>query len=42
MLLGSITSCCSGKWAHAHPPRGGTKTGLEGAAEIEPIMLPVW
>ena len=34
--VGSITSRCSGKWAHAHPSRGGTKTGLERAAGIEP------
>ena len=32
--VGSITSRCSGKWAHANPG-GGTKTGLERAAEIE-------
>ena len=29
MTLGSITSRCSGKWVHTHPPslRGGSKTG---------------
>ena len=27
-VIGSITSRCSGKWAHTHPPeRGGSKTG---------------
>ena len=52
--VGSITSRCSGKWAHALLPnrpkarldawaryysRGGTKTGLERAAESEPRYI---
>jgi len=38
ILVGSITSRCSGKWARTHPPEG-TKTGLERAAEIESSIL---